>query len=197
MNNFYLKDGYHQDVKIIEITEKLPIQKIIYLDKNVTKILLEAAQIDFTVFFNNEQIKTIEIYRDKFVITREKNSDWNLILAIFFSTIDQFFRNKEFLKTLAIVEKKLSNYQEYQMSNIDYKIMIQAVYYAVYKRVGETMKQHNGGFEILELSISDKKIHLRLTGSCSGCSEYKNELKSVIITEIEKILLNYSVYFYN
>ena len=198
IDNFYIKDGYHIDVKIIEIkNNKLNIKKIIYLDIKIVETLLETSKIDFTSLFVNKKIKIIEIYSDKFIITRENNENWNLVLAIFFATISNFFSNFDYKKILAVTETKLSNYQEYQLKNLDHKIIIYNIYHAINKKFKDVFEAHNGGFEIIELNMLVKKIHIRLLGSCSNCTQQKEYLKSVIIKEIEKILYNYQVYFYN
>ena len=197
IGNFYLKDGYHQDVKIIEISKRLPIKNFIYLDKSIVKILLETTNTDITIFFNSGKIKTIEIYSDKFIITREENAEWNIVIALFISSIDHVFNNKESLTMLCKIEQKLNSYQEYQMKNTDIKILSNMIYISVYKKIGETFKDHNGGFEIIDINMYEKNIHLRLIGSCSGCTLYKQNVKELIIKEINKILVQYKIYFYN
>ena len=197
MCNFYLKDGYHQDIKIIELVEKLPIKKSVYLDKEIVKIILDTCSIDITYFFDSDMIKTIQIYEQQFIITRHKNKNWILIIAVFLSTLHNFFTTRNYKAILSVIEDKLRNYQEYQLKISDNKIIINYIYAAVYNVVGESLQQHGGGFEITEIDKHAKKIHVRLTGNCDGCESYNSNLKSIIIKEIDKILLDYKIFFYN
>ena len=58
------------------------------------------------------------------------------------------------------------------------------------------LKQHNGGFEIIDLNTHNKTILIRLTGSCSGCVENNGKLKNIISEQVKKILFNYKINFY-
>ena len=193
-NNFYLVDGYHADVKIIELTNKLPILKFIYLNKNISNILLDTTEIDLTNLFVNDKINIVEIYNNKFIITRHKNENWNLVLAIFLSYINEFLSYQSNIDYLPIIEKKLNNYKEYQLKNTENTIIINSIYYAVNKIMKRTFDIHKGGFEIIELDKYNKIIYIRLNGSCAGCNDYQLNLKEIIYKEIKKII-NYKIVF--
>ena len=201
-NNFYLSNSYNNNTKIIQLTKKLPIKDFLYINSNISKIILAKSSLDFTIFFKSNKIAAIEIHNNKFILTRINNENWNLVIATFLFNMNNFLNNEENIKNLSDLEKQLNDYEqkkeniEYNQlnNNIDTKIIIMSIQFELNKifNSNSELKNFNSSFELIKINIFTKKVYIKILNS-NNISE--DEIKLAIISVIKKIIPKYTVIF--
>lgn len=191
---FYILDSYSKNTKVVEFSEEFFILPEVFFIEHSTYYQFSKELCQLNRLFLNTNIENVIFNNNQMIITKNDKYNWMLVSGIVSIFIEEALYNKN-LRDLTYIYNFLYGIKKTENKNANVNV-VRTIVESLLIPFSNVMKEHGSHLDIYTIDPHNKKIYIKIVGSCTNCVLNKLELlKNNIIDKIKSNLNEYTIIF--